>query len=46
LPFKTEAEKFNLIYDIKRTFIEADTDEEDSKDYYTVKIFIWVGGKT
>jgi hypothetical protein len=44
--FKTEAEKLNVIYDIERTFIEADTDEEDSKDYYSVKIFIWVGGKT
>ncbi len=44
--FKTEAEKLNVICDIERTFIEADTDEEDSKDYYSVKIFIWVDGKT
>jgi hypothetical protein len=48
--FKTEAEKFNVIYHIKKTFIDcdtdADTDEEDARDYYKVKIFIWIGNKT
>jgi hypothetical protein len=25
---------------------DADTDEEDARDYYKVKIFIWIGNKT
>jgi hypothetical protein len=45
LPFKTEAEKFNLIYDIERTLTEADSHDKDSKYYYSVNIFIWIGNK-
>jgi hypothetical protein len=41
--FKKEAGKLNVIFDIKSKFIEADTDDEDSKDYYSVEIFIWIG---
>lgn len=48
--FKTEIQKFNAVYDIEKTFIDsdtdADTDDEDARDYYAVKIFIWIGNKT
>ena len=44
--FKTEVEKFNVVYQIEKTFIDADTDadtdEEDARDYYRVRIFIWI----
>lgn len=40
--FKKEAEKFNLIFDIERTLIETDTDEEDSKDFYRAITSIWI----
>lgn len=50
LRFKTEVEKFNIVYHIRKTFIDSDTDantdEEDAREYYAVRIFIWIGNRT
>ena len=50
LRFKAEMMKFNIIYHMEKTYVDADTDadtdEEDARDYYRIGIFIWIGVKT
>lgn len=47
--FKTNVEKFNSVCHIRKTFIDSDTDidtdDEDGREYYSVRIFIWIGNR-